>query len=99
MLAFVVTNHAFAGHILNQQVVAPLPADTLPAPTDPSTDPVAALVTGPPAAIADGAMGAASASSITTGNARHPRRLVAVGVAGRIVTNVVPFACPNMRWR
>ena len=67
VLALAVANCALAGRVLDEQVAAPLPADPLPAPTDPPTDPVVAPAAG--LAAASGAAGAASAGATTTGNA------------------------------
>jgi hypothetical protein len=78
VLALAVANCAFAGRVLDEQAAAPLPADPLPAPTDPPEDPVVAPAAGPAAAA-----GAASAGAAATGNAGAAAGgAVAAGAAG-----------------
>ncbi|XP_062213480.1 dirigent protein 24-like [Phragmites australis] len=89
VLALVMVNCAFAGRVLDEQPAAqadaPLPADPLPAPTEPPTDPVVVPAAGPAAAAggaAAGPAGAATAGAAATGNAGAASGAAAVNAAG-----------------
>ena len=104
VLALAVANCALAGRVLDEQAAAPLPADPLPAPTDPPAEPVVAPAAGPAAAA--GAAGAAAtgnagAAGAGAGVGDHPLTFFMHDIlggsqpSGRIVTGVVASAAAN----
>ncbi|PWZ08035.1 Dirigent protein 9 [Zea mays] len=100
VLALAVANCAFAGRFLDdEQAAAPLPADPLPAPTDPPTDP--AVAPAGAGAAATGNAGAASDHPLTffmhdiLGGSQPSGRIVTGVVASAAANGQLPFARPN----